>query len=51
MIDKNFRVSGSLERTDVVMNQTFWIGVFPGLKEEHLDFIVGKFEEFFGIGF
>lgn len=51
MIGKNFRVSGSLERTDVVMNQTFWIGVFPGLKEEHLDFIISKFEEFFGIGF
>lgn len=51
MIGKNFRISGSLERTDVVMNQTFWVGVFPGLKKEHLDFIVSKFEEFFGIGF
>ena len=51
MIGKNFRVSGSLERTDVVMNQTFWIGVFPALTTEHLDYIVAKLEEFFGVGF
>lgn len=51
MIGKNFRVSGSLERTDIVMNQTFWIGVFPGLNKEHLDYIVAKIEEFLGIGF
>ncbi|WP_295538162.1 lipopolysaccharide biosynthesis protein RfbH [uncultured Pseudacidovorax sp.] len=51
MIGKNFRVSGSLERTDVVMNQTFWIGVFPALTNEHLDYIVTKLEEFFGASF
>lgn len=51
MIGKNFRVSGTLERTDVVMNQTFWIGVFPALTTEHLDYIVAKLEEFFGVGF
>lgn len=51
MIGKNFRISGSLERTDVVMNQTFWIGVFPGLTTEHLDYIVTKLEEFLGVGF
>ncbi len=51
LIGKNFRVSGSLERTDVVMNQTFWIGVFPALTTEHLDYIVAKLEEFFGVGF
>jgi CDP-4-dehydro-6-deoxyglucose reductase, E1 len=51
MIGKNYRVSGSLERTDIVMNQTFWIGVFPGLTTAHLDYIVAKLEEFFGLGF
>lgn len=51
MIGRNFRVSGSLANTDVVMNQAFWIGVYPGLTQEHLDFIVGKLEEFFGVNF
>jgi CDP-4-dehydro-6-deoxyglucose reductase, E1 len=34
------RVVGSSEQTDRVMNQTFWIGVYPGLTREMLDFIV-----------
>ena len=51
MIGRNFRISGELTNTDVVMNQTFWIGVHPGLDNEHLDYIVSKLEEFFGLGF
>ena len=51
MIGRNFRISGSLTHTDTVMNQTFWLGVFPGLDTEHLDFIVAKLEEFLGVGF
>lgn len=51
MIGRNFRVSGELTNTDVVMNQTFWIGVFPGLNTAHLDYIVESLEEFFGVGF
>jgi CDP-4-dehydro-6-deoxyglucose reductase, E1 len=51
MIGRNFRVSGSLANTDVVMNQAFWLGVYPGLTTEHLDFIVDKLEEFFGLNF
>jgi len=51
MIGRNFRVSGGLTNTDVVMNQAFWLGVYPGLTTEHLDFMVGKLEEFFGLNF
>lgn len=47
----NFRVSGELKNTDVVMNQTFWLGTFPALEKEHLDFIADKLEEFFGLNF
>lgn len=51
MLDQNYRVSGDLTNTDIVMNQTFWLGTFPALTTEHLDYIAAKLEEFFGIGF
>jgi CDP-4-dehydro-6-deoxyglucose reductase, E1 len=51
MAGRNFRISGDLTNTDIVMNQTFWLGTFPGLQEEQLDYIANKLEEFFGIGF
>jgi len=49
--DVEYRVSGGLENTDITMNQTFWIGVFPALDTEQLDYVVNKFEEFFGVNF
>ena len=51
MIGRNFRVSGELTNTDTVMNQTFWLGVWPGLTTQQLDYVVGKLEEFFGLNF
>jgi CDP-6-deoxy-D-xylo-4-hexulose-3-dehydrase len=51
MSGRNFRISGSLATTDVVMNQTFWLGTFPGLGEPQLDYIADKLEEFFGLNF
>ena len=40
------RVSGTLENTDLVMARTFWIGVYPGLNLEMLDFAADKIIEF-----
>jgi CDP-6-deoxy-D-xylo-4-hexulose-3-dehydrase len=51
MAGRNYRVSGELTNTDVVMNQTFWVGTFPGLGPPQLDYIAGKLEEFFGVNF
>lgn len=47
---RSYRISGDLSNTDKVMNETFWIGVYPGLSEEMLQFMVGKIESFFGVG-
>lgn len=49
--DVNYRVVGKLTNTDRIMNQTFWIGIYPGLNQKHFDYIIEKFEEFFGLSF
>jgi CDP-6-deoxy-D-xylo-4-hexulose-3-dehydrase len=41
-----FRVVGELANTDFVMNNVFWIGVFPGLTREMLDYVVRTASEF-----
>jgi CDP-6-deoxy-D-xylo-4-hexulose-3-dehydrase len=40
------RVVGSLDNTDIVMNDTFWIGVWPGLTREMLDFVIESISDF-----
>jgi CDP-6-deoxy-D-xylo-4-hexulose-3-dehydrase len=47
----NFRISGDLANTDLVMNNSFWVGVYPGLSAEMLSFIADKIEAFFGVNF
>ncbi|WP_321865197.1 lipopolysaccharide biosynthesis protein RfbH [Paraburkholderia tropica] len=51
MIGRNYRVVGDLTNSDIVMNQTFWVGIYPGLTTEHLDYIATKIENYLGIGF
>jgi transposase len=51
MAEAQYRVSGDLRNTDVVMNQTFWIGVQPALTREMLGFAAGKIEEYLGVNF
>jgi CDP-4-dehydro-6-deoxyglucose reductase, E1 len=51
MLGRNFRVSGELTNTDIVMNRSFWVGVYPGLPTEMLDFVVEKIETFLGVNF
>jgi CDP-6-deoxy-D-xylo-4-hexulose-3-dehydrase len=51
MIGRNYRVSGTLERTDLVMNQTFWLGVWPGLKQAQLEYMADHLETFLGVNF
>lgn len=46
-----FRVSGNLNHTDNVMNNTFWIGVQPSLSKEMLDYVVESIENFLGVNF
>ena len=43
---QGYRVIGNLENTDLIMKQSFWIGVYPGLKAEMLDFVLAKIRAF-----
>lgn len=46
-----YRTVGNLLNTDRVMNDTFWIGVYPGLTESMLDYVVVQIETLFGLNF
>jgi CDP-6-deoxy-D-xylo-4-hexulose-3-dehydrase len=43
---REYRVIGNLPNTDYVMNQVFWIGVYPGLTKEMLDFAAESIFDF-----
>ena len=42
-----FKVQGNLKNTDLIMENTFWLGLFPGLSKEQLQYSVLKIKEFF----
>ncbi len=41
-----YRVVGDLKNADIIMNNTFWVGVYPGLTKEMMEYIAKCFEEF-----
>ena len=44
----NYRVFGELKNTDKIMKDTFWIGVWPGITEDKLDYGIKVIDRFFG---
>jgi CDP-6-deoxy-D-xylo-4-hexulose-3-dehydrase len=49
MKNRNFRIFGELKNTDLIMNNTFWIGLQPALTDEMLYYSSGKIAEFLGV--
>lgn len=41
-----FRIAGTLDNTDYIMNHSFWLGVYPGMTKEKLDYMILKIREF-----
>lgn len=46
MKDRAFRTVGTLTNADVVVNRTFWLGLYPGLTTAHLDYAVDQIASF-----
>jgi CDP-6-deoxy-D-xylo-4-hexulose-3-dehydrase len=47
MKNLNFKVYKGLKNTDFIMENTFWIGLYPGLSKNHLEYTVNKIKKFF----
>ncbi len=43
---EGYRVVGQLKNTDIIMNRTFWIGVYPGMNEDMIEYMITKIREF-----
>ena len=43
---KGYRVIGTLDKTDMIMNNTFWIGVYPGMTKANLEYMVKVIKDF-----
>lgn len=49
MKGRNYRSIGPLKASDMVMARTFWIGVYPGLSQPQLDYVLESMHEFFKV--
>lgn len=47
MAGRAYRISGALTNADIVVDRTFWIGVYPGLGEPEIDFVIETFVDMF----
>jgi CDP-6-deoxy-D-xylo-4-hexulose-3-dehydrase len=45
-IGQSYRVVGDLTNSDIITEQSFWVGVYPALTDEMLDYVVSTIKEF-----
>ncbi|MDE8345173.1 MAG: lipopolysaccharide biosynthesis protein RfbH [Acidocella sp.] len=46
MVGRDHKISGTLDATDIVMTSTFWVGVYPGLGDAQIDYMVDEITGF-----
>ena len=46
-----YRIVNNLDNTDYIMNNTFWIGLYPGLSNEMLEYSCSQIEAILGVKF
>jgi len=44
--NKDYRVIGDLPNTDKIMFDSFWVGVYPGMSEKAIEYMIEKIKEF-----
>ena len=42
---RGYRIAGSLENTDRIMRDTFWVGLYPGMTDEKIDYMAKVIRE------
>ena len=47
--NKDYRVIGKLKNTDKIMNDSFWVGVYPGMDKEMIDYMVKTIKQAFAM--
>ena len=45
---EGYRIVGTLKNTDRIMNDTFWLGVYPGMSDEMIDYMAKTILEAIG---
>ncbi|MCT7552720.1 lipopolysaccharide biosynthesis protein RfbH [Aliarcobacter butzleri] len=48
ILNKDYRVIGDLKVTDKIMNDSFWIGLYPGMGDDAINYMIKKIREFCG---
>ncbi|MCT7556234.1 lipopolysaccharide biosynthesis protein RfbH [Aliarcobacter butzleri] len=46
VLGKDYRVIGDLKVTDKIMNDSFWIGLYPGMGDDSINYMIKKIREF-----
>ena len=44
--ESGYRIVGNLKNTDRIMKDTFWVGVYPGMNVDQLDYMVNQVHGF-----
>jgi CDP-6-deoxy-D-xylo-4-hexulose-3-dehydrase len=44
--EKGFRIVGSLDNTDRIMRDTFWVGVYPGMSTTMIEYMIDTIVKF-----
>jgi CDP-6-deoxy-D-xylo-4-hexulose-3-dehydrase len=46
LLDSDYRVVGDLKVTEKIMNDSFWVGVYPGMGDQAIEYMIEKIREF-----